>query len=33
MLAQVSNQGNVGNQNDNEVNENVQGNVQGNVGN
>ncbi|GKB18342.1 hypothetical protein Tco_0852265 [Tanacetum coccineum] len=30
MLAQVSNQGNVGNQNDNVVNENVQGNV-GNV--
>ncbi|GJZ57467.1 hypothetical protein Tco_0612961 [Tanacetum coccineum] len=27
MLAQVSNQGNVGNQNDNVVNENVQGNV------
>ncbi|GJS62518.1 putative reverse transcriptase domain-containing protein [Tanacetum coccineum] len=30
MLAQVSNQGNVGNQNDNVVNENVQGNI-GNV--
>ncbi|GJS89784.1 putative reverse transcriptase domain-containing protein [Tanacetum coccineum] len=28
MLAQVSNQGNVGNQNDNVVNENVQGNVE-----